>query len=84
MAQKILIFGATGQQGGALAQLCLADKGYEVFAATRNPDSAKSKALVDAGAKCVKADMMNPGTLDAALAESKADAVFLVTDNGAA
>jgi uncharacterized protein YbjT (DUF2867 family) len=82
MAQKILIFGATGQQGGALAQLCLADKGYEVFAATRNPDSAKSKALVDAGAKCVKADMMNPETLDAALAESKADAVFLVTDNG--
>ncbi len=40
----ILITGATGNQGGAIARQLLS-KGYRVRAMTRNPDSAKAKAL---------------------------------------
>ena len=46
----ILVTGATGTQGGAV--ICkLADKGYELRALTRNPDSEKATALKALGVK---------------------------------
>ncbi len=60
----ILVTGATGQQGGAVAKALLA-KGQKIRVMTRNPD--KASALVKAGAEIVKGDLMNPGDLQAAL-----------------
>ncbi len=60
----ILVTGATGQQGGAVARALLA-KGQKIRVMTRNPD--KASALVKAGAEVVKGDLTNPGDLQAAL-----------------
>jgi uncharacterized protein YbjT (DUF2867 family) len=46
--KNILVFGATGQQGGAVANALLAD-GHHVIGLTRNPDSEKAKALQQQG-----------------------------------
>jgi len=62
----ILVTGATGQQGGAVAKNLL-DKGWAVRALTRNPDSEKALALKSNGAELVKADMIEPESLKAAL-----------------
>ncbi len=65
MASKIiLVTGATGQQGGAVARALLA-KGQKIRVMTRNPD--KASALAKAGAEVVKGDLTNPGDLQAAL-----------------
>lgn len=60
----ILVTGATGQQGGAVAKALLA-KGQKIRVMTRNPD--KASALAKAGAEIVKGDLTNPGDLQAAL-----------------
>jgi len=60
----ILVTGATGQQGGAVAKALLA-KGQKVRVMTRNPD--KASTLAKAGAEVVKGDLTNPGDLQAAL-----------------
>lgn len=61
MAEKklIAVSGATGAQGGGLARAILADPdgGFAVRAITRNPASDKAKALADAGAEVVSADL---------------------------
>jgi len=61
MAQKkiIVVFGATGSQGGGLANAILNDKKSEftVRAVTRDSSSDKSKALSDSGAEVVEADI---------------------------
>jgi uncharacterized protein YbjT (DUF2867 family) len=61
MAQKkmIAVAGATGAQGGGLARAILADRasGYGVRALTRDPDSAKARALAELGAEVVAADV---------------------------
>ena len=58
----ITIFGATGAQGGGLARAILNDKQSEfaVRAVTRNPDSDAAKALAQAGAEIVTADLGHP------------------------
>ena len=48
--RRILVTGATGQQGGAVARELLAH-GFVVEAMTRNPEGAKAKALEGLGAK---------------------------------
>lgn len=64
MADKkiIVIFGATGAQGGGLARAILNDKNSEfaVRAVTRDPNSDKSKALAAMGAEVVQADLAHP------------------------
>jgi uncharacterized protein YbjT (DUF2867 family) len=50
--QPILVFGATGQQGGSVAQALL-KAGWPVRALVRNPHSAKAIALRDAGVELV-------------------------------
>jgi uncharacterized protein YbjT (DUF2867 family) len=67
MATKkiITIFGATGGQGGGLAQAILNDSNSEfrVRAVTRNADTDKVKALASQGAEIVVADIDDPGSL---------------------
>ncbi|MFG3341382.1 NmrA family NAD(P)-binding protein [Glycomyces sp. NPDC048151] len=63
----VLVTGATGRQGGAVAARLLAD-GWHVRALTRDPESAKAKALKAAGAEIVAGDLDDRGSLDAAAA----------------
>jgi uncharacterized protein YbjT (DUF2867 family) len=61
----IAMAGATGAQGGGLARAILADPESEfgVRALTRDPDSAKARALADLGAEVVAADVYDVESL---------------------
>lgn len=63
----ILVSGATGKQGGAVARELLSH-GYKVRAMTRKPSGPEAKALAALGAEIVQADLDQPATLDEALA----------------
>src|SRR4051812_44168700 len=71
MATKkiIVVFGATGAQGGGLAQAILDDKNSEfaVRAITRDATSDKAKQLAEKGAEVVSADIDDPDALKKAL-----------------
>ncbi len=58
----ILVTGATGQQGGAVARELLAS-GHKVRAMTRNPDGEKAKALASSGAEIVQGDLNDADSL---------------------
>ena len=64
MSQKkiIVVFGATGAQGGGLVRAILNDSNSEfsVRAVTRDTNSDKSKALAAMGAEVVEADLAHP------------------------
>jgi uncharacterized protein YbjT (DUF2867 family) len=62
----VLITGATGKQGGAIARH-LADKGFKVRAMTRKVDSDAAKTLAAAGAEVVKGDLNDVASLEASL-----------------
>jgi uncharacterized protein YbjT (DUF2867 family) len=62
--QPILVTGATGQQGGAVARALLA-KGQKVRVMTRNPEKAAS--LAKAGAEVVQGDLTNQAILQMTL-----------------
>ena len=62
----ILITGATGNQGGAVARQLLAD-GYRVRAMTRNLQSDAARALAAQGAQLVRGDLDDPQSLERAL-----------------
>jgi uncharacterized protein YbjT (DUF2867 family) len=71
MAQKIIaVVGATGAQGGGMVRAILADRdgGFAPRAITRKPDSAKGRALADAGAEVVAADLDDEESLRQAFA----------------
>ena len=61
MADKkiIAVVGATGAQGGGLVRAILEDKNgpFEARAITRDVNSDKAKALAEAGAEVVAADV---------------------------
>lgn len=65
-SRTIVVCGATGRQGGAVARRLLAD-GWNVRALTRSPDKPPARTLAELGADVVKVDMAEPPTLDAAL-----------------
>lgn len=71
MPQKkiIVVFGATGAQGGGVAHAILQDQNSEfaVRAVTRNPDSDKAKELANMGAEVVTADIDDKGSIRKAL-----------------
>lgn len=75
--RPVVVAGATGKQGGAVARRLLA-RGHKVRALTRNPDKAAARDLAEAGAEVVKADLEDRSSLDAAL--SGAGALFSVQD----
>jgi uncharacterized protein YbjT (DUF2867 family) len=52
---KILVTGATGQQGGAVARALL-KRGHTVYALTRRPDSVNAVFLKNKGAEIIKGD----------------------------
>jgi len=60
----ILVTGATGQQGGAVATALLT-KGQKIRVMSRTPE--KASALAQAGAEVVKGNLTNPSDLQAAL-----------------
>ena len=65
-SETIVVTGATGRQGGAVARHLLRD-GWRVRAVTRKPESARAKALADAGAEVVKGDMGDRASMEGAL-----------------
>ncbi len=73
----VLVVGATGQQGGAVAREWLR-RGYEVKGLTRNPSSPRSRALTAAGAQMVRGTLNDATSLARAL--EGVDGVFLMTD----
>jgi uncharacterized protein YbjT (DUF2867 family) len=75
--RKILVTGATGQQGGALARLLLQKK-HEVYALIRSTksESPKAQKLRNQGAKLVEADLDKPDSLEQAT--NGIDSVFLM------
>ena len=54
--RSVLVSGATGQQGGAVARALLA-RGHRVKALTRKPDSDAARQLMSAGADLVIGDL---------------------------
>jgi uncharacterized protein YbjT (DUF2867 family) len=54
--RSILVTGATGQQGGAVAHALLS-RGHRVKALTRKPDSDNARRLASAGAEVVAGDL---------------------------
>ena len=62
----ILVTGATGNQGGAVARHLLS-RGYKVRALTRKPESGAAKELSRLGAGVVKGDLDDPASLEHAL-----------------
>ncbi|MBB5873522.1 uncharacterized protein YbjT (DUF2867 family) [Allocatelliglobosispora scoriae] len=69
----VLVIGATGKQGGAVADLLL-QHGHDVTALVRSPDSPPALALAAAGARVVTGHLADPAAL--AGAAKGADAVF--------
>jgi uncharacterized protein YbjT (DUF2867 family) len=63
-SKLILVTGATGQQGGAVATALLT-KGQKIRVMSRTPE--KASALAQAGAEVVKGNLTNPSDLQAAL-----------------
>ena len=65
--KTILVTGATGQQGGAVARALLAG-GHKVRAMTRKPDGEAARALAGKGAEVVRGDLDDVASLEKALA----------------
>ena len=73
--KKILVTGSTGKQGSA-AVYELLQNDFEVFALTRNPQSAQAENLKKAGAILVKGDLEDVEVLSDIL--KKVDGLYLV------
>ncbi|MGN6185525.1 MAG: NmrA/HSCARG family protein [Thermoanaerobaculia bacterium] len=67
MPNTILVFGATGAQGGSVARNLLSRGKFKVRVITRKPDSDAANALRALGAEIVPGDLDDPASLDAAL-----------------
>ncbi|KAH6995540.1 hypothetical protein BKA56DRAFT_665854 [Ilyonectria sp. MPI-CAGE-AT-0026] len=79
MRKTVLVLGATGTQGGSVANLLIKyPEQYLVRCLTRNPDSDKAKKLAALGAQVVKADLTVPSTLPQAF--KGIWGIFAVTD----
>lgn len=62
----IVVCGATGKQGGAVARNLL-NRGFRVRGLTRNPQKPEAQALADQGAEVVQGDMEDRSATDRAL-----------------
>ncbi len=71
MTDVVVVTGATGQQGGAVARRLLAD-GVPVRALVRRPESDAAKALAAAGAELVTGDLTDLDSLAPALTGARA------------
>ncbi|XP_073414751.1 nmrA-like family domain-containing protein 1 [Dendrobates tinctorius] len=78
-ARKVItVFGATGAQGGSVANALLKDHNFAVRAVTRDTSKPAAVKLKEAGAEVVSADLENEKSLEAAL--SGAYGAFVVTN----
>lgn len=77
--KKVLVTGATGQQGGAVVDALRSGAygEYEIYGMTRNAGSDAATALTEQGVHVVEGDMNDRASLDAAVAGM--DYVYLVT-----
>jgi NmrA-like family len=68
MTQKltVVVTGATGKQGGAVARGLL-KQGHKMRAVTRDPNSSRAKSLADAGATLVAASLEDTAGITKAL-----------------
>jgi uncharacterized protein YbjT (DUF2867 family) len=73
--RKILVTGATGQQGSSLARLLLQKK-HKVYALTRNTQSSAAQDLRNRGANIVKGDLDDSDSLKRAVKDVQS--VFLM------
>ncbi len=73
---SILVTGATGKQGGALARLLL-KKGHRVRALTRKPDSPAAQELKRLGAELTTGNLEDRGSIEGVA--RGADALFAMT-----
>lgn len=62
MSDFVLVTGATGQQGGAVARALVA-AGTPVHALVRDPGSGRARALADLGVRLVRGDLDEPESL---------------------
>ncbi|MFP2925606.1 NmrA/HSCARG family protein [Pyxidicoccus sp. 3LG] len=74
--REVLVVGATGQQGGAVAR-CLLDRGHRVRVLVRTPEAPAARELERLGARLAPGNLEDPSSLVRAMAG--ADAVFGVT-----
>ncbi|MFM0738688.1 NmrA/HSCARG family protein [Paraburkholderia xenovorans] len=65
--KTILVFGATGQQGGSVAK-ALRSAGWRVRAFVRNPDNANAKALAATGIELARGDLADSQSINDAMA----------------
>ena len=87
MTTKFLIFGATGQQGGATLDGLLASgvDPSNIYGVTRNPESASSKKkIASKGVTAVKGDLTSMESVKEAISVSQADTLWFMTDFGSA
>ena len=73
--RSVLVTGATGQQGGAVARALLS-RGHRVKALTRKPDSDAARRLASAGAEVVAGDLGDAASV--LKAANDVDTMFLM------
>lgn len=73
---RILVSGATGQQGGSVID-ALVGSGHTIVGMTRNPDSEKAQALAGRGVTVVEGNLQDGSGLKDAL--QRVDSFFLMT-----
>ncbi len=73
--RSVLVAGATGQQGGAVARALLS-RGHRVKALTRKPDSEAGRRLAAAGAEVVAGDLGDAASI--LKAASDVDTMYLM------
>ncbi|XP_071461886.1 nmrA-like family domain-containing protein 1 isoform X1 [Marmota flaviventris] len=80
MAAKklVVVFGATGAQGGSVARTLLEDGMFRVRVVTRDPGQRAAKELRMQGAEVVKGDQNDEASMELAL--TGAHATFIVTN----
>lgn len=64
--ETVLVFGATGQQGGAVTRALLAD-GWKIRALVRDTGSAKAAGLADEGVETINGDLAASASIRAAM-----------------
>ncbi|XP_078687411.1 nmrA-like family domain-containing protein 1 isoform X2 [Branchiostoma floridae x Branchiostoma belcheri] len=67
MAKVVTVFGATGSQGGGVANALLEDPKFKVRIVTRSASSDKAKALQERGAEVIEGNFDDASSLERAL-----------------